>query len=159
MDNKALLSITAAAMLVATSAEAVVLCAKPRSDSTYNTSVKIRESCKTGETQLDPAALGLQGPQGVPGTPGVLDFYIRSVSETYSPPSSVQFNFQVYCDPNDKVTGGGVYSTNFTEVEEYYHYPVTTLEGWAVSGLFTGDASVTITLYAVCADLPDPPEE
>jgi hypothetical protein len=157
MATKALVTIITATIFSASTAEAVVLCAKPRSDGTYNTSVKLREACKPGETQLDPAALGLQGEPGVPGTPGVLDFYIRSAAETYSPPGTVQFNFQAYCDPNDKVTGGGVYSTNFTEVEEYYDYPMYTLEGWAVSGLFTGDAPVTITLYAICADLPDPP--
>src|SRR5205807_2049368 len=32
--------------------------------------VKIRESCRPGESQLDPLILGLQGPQGEPGPPG-----------------------------------------------------------------------------------------
>jgi hypothetical protein len=51
-------------------AEAVVLCAHPRSDGTFNTSVKIRETCKPAETQLDPVALGLQGPPGSQGPLG-----------------------------------------------------------------------------------------
>ena len=57
-------------LLLARSAEAVVLCAKPKSDGTYNTNVKLREVCKTGETQLDSTALGLQGPQGEQGPAG-----------------------------------------------------------------------------------------
>src|SRR5205807_3271407 len=31
---------------------------------------KARDVCKRGETQVDPAALGLQGPQGPQGSPG-----------------------------------------------------------------------------------------
>ena len=41
-----------------------MLCAKPRSDGTYNASVKVREACKAGETQLDAAEIGAQGPVG-----------------------------------------------------------------------------------------------
>lgn len=67
MYKKALLSITVAIVVVAGSAEAVVLCAKPRSDGTYNTSVKIREACKLGETQLDAGDIGVQGPPGPAG--------------------------------------------------------------------------------------------
>lgn len=42
------------------SAQAAVLCAKPKSDGTFDTAVKIRETCKRGETQLDLGALGVQ---------------------------------------------------------------------------------------------------
>lgn len=52
------------------SVDAVVLCARQK-DGTFNTAVKIREACKTHETQLDPGALGLQGPPGLDGVPGV----------------------------------------------------------------------------------------
>src|SRR5262245_18022652 len=51
-------------------ADAVVLCAKPRADGTFSTSVKIREACRTSETRLDPGALGLQGPPGATGPVG-----------------------------------------------------------------------------------------
>ena len=67
MVVKALISIIVATIFVASSAEAVVLCAKPRADGTFNTSVKVRETCKTDETQLDAAAIGAQGPQGPVG--------------------------------------------------------------------------------------------
>jgi hypothetical protein len=55
-----------AAVLTASSTNAAVLCAKPRSDGTFSTSVKIREACTPREMQLDPAALHLQGPPGLP---------------------------------------------------------------------------------------------
>ena len=59
-----------ACVAMATSAGAVVLCAHPRADGTFNTTVKIREACRNSELQLDPLALGLQGPPGPPGLPG-----------------------------------------------------------------------------------------
>src|SRR5262245_20231322 len=67
-------SLVALALVALTTrpAQAVVLCAKPRSDGTFNTSVRIREACKAGETQLDPGALGLQGPQGPTGPAALL---------------------------------------------------------------------------------------
>ena len=52
------------------SADAVVLCARPRSDGTFSTSVKIREVCTVREAPLDPFALGLTGPPGPAGPPG-----------------------------------------------------------------------------------------
>ena len=67
MEVKALVPIIVATLMVASSAEAVVLCAKPRSDGTFSTSVKVREACKAGETQLDAAQIGAQGPQGPVG--------------------------------------------------------------------------------------------
>lgn len=62
----ALLTVLAAAQI----AEAVVLCAMPKKDGTYSTTIKLREVCKPSETHLDPGALGLQGPQGNKGDVG-----------------------------------------------------------------------------------------
>jgi len=67
MISKAVVSIVSATIFVASSAEAVVLCAKPRADGTFNSSVKIREACNSNETQLDAAQIGIQGPQGPAG--------------------------------------------------------------------------------------------
>jgi hypothetical protein len=53
-----------------TAAHAAVLCAKQRSDGTFNSSVRIREACKSRETELDPVGLDLQGEQGAVGPPG-----------------------------------------------------------------------------------------
>jgi hypothetical protein len=57
-------------LLSAATAHSAALCAKPRADGSYNTSVKLREVCKAHETTLDPAALGLRGPQGEQGPAG-----------------------------------------------------------------------------------------
>ncbi len=114
--------------------------------------------CNNRETATFWNQQGPQGLAGAPGTPGVLDIYLRSVEQSFTPETTFQFNFEAYCDSGDKVTGGGVYMTGFTEVEEYFDHPVLTLDGWQVHGLYTGDAPVTVTLYAVCANLPDPPE-
>lgn len=46
------------------------MCAKPKNDGTFSTSVKIRQACKASEVALDPVALGLQGPKGDKGDPG-----------------------------------------------------------------------------------------
>jgi len=44
--------------LFAASSTAAVLCAKPRRDGLFNGSVKIREACRRGETQLAPEDVG-----------------------------------------------------------------------------------------------------
>lgn len=53
-----------AAALVSAPADADVLCKKKTG------AVKIRTACKSKETQVTAADLGLQGPQGEPGAPG-----------------------------------------------------------------------------------------
>jgi hypothetical protein len=49
---------------VCSRAKASVLCQKP------NGAVFVRAACKAKEVQVDPVALGLQGPQGTPGVNG-----------------------------------------------------------------------------------------
>src|SRR5438034_8970012 len=51
---------------VATTARAAVLCTSGSGSGT----VRVRESCRPREVQLDPVALGLQGPPGPQGPPG-----------------------------------------------------------------------------------------
>src|SRR5438552_1237935 len=51
-------------LLVATSAHADVLCAR------HSGAIAVRITCRTNETQLDPIALNLQGPQGSQGPEG-----------------------------------------------------------------------------------------
>lgn len=73
-------------------AEGVVLCAKPRANGTYSTTIKIREACVGKETTLDPAALGLQGPPGPPGpSPGlrILDSADSAVGHAAGPSTVV----------------------------------------------------------------------
>jgi hypothetical protein len=54
-------------MVLGGTAHAVVLCAKPKQDGTFDSAVMIRQSCRSDESQLDPGVLGLQGPKGDPG--------------------------------------------------------------------------------------------
>src|SRR5262245_27421625 len=60
-----------AVVVFAMSAESAVFCARRRADGTFNSSVKVRETCKPSEQQLDPVAFGLQGPKGDQGDPGL----------------------------------------------------------------------------------------
>lgn len=70
MLSRAFLLGGAVPLLAVFAAHAAVLCARPHADGTFNTSVKIREACRPSEAQLDPAALGLQGPPGPLGPAG-----------------------------------------------------------------------------------------
>src|SRR5437867_539899 len=54
------------ATLAATVAHGAVLCTSHTGSGT----VRVRVACKATETQLDPVALGLQGPPGQPGERG-----------------------------------------------------------------------------------------
>jgi hypothetical protein len=62
--------IAALVMLRAMTAEAAVLCARLDKDGSFNGTVAIRDVCKSKETALDLAALGLQGPRGERGPQG-----------------------------------------------------------------------------------------
>src|SRR5262245_52071984 len=69
MAGRTLTLLIAVASLASPSC-AAVLCARARPDGTFNTTIKLRASCHAPETQLDPVALGLQGPPGASGSPG-----------------------------------------------------------------------------------------
>ena len=60
-------------LLTVANAEALVLCgkvSKKTGEVREGTSIRLRTECKTSEIELDPAELGLQGPQGEPGVDG-----------------------------------------------------------------------------------------
>ena len=58
------LALTLATLIVAAPTHAAVLCAKKKG------ALAVREACRPKETQIDPVALGLVGPQGPPGPQG-----------------------------------------------------------------------------------------
>ena len=68
------LAVALASLVLATPLHAAVLCAKKKGN------LAVRDTCKPKETQVDPAALGLvgpqgpQGPQGPAGTPAAVAF-------------------------------------------------------------------------------------
>jgi hypothetical protein len=113
--------------------------------------------CSNKESPIFWGQDGPPGLQGEQGPPGVVDYYIRTAEQSFTPETTFQFNLEAHCDVGDKATGGGVQSTGFTEIEEYFDFPLSTLDGWIVQGLYTGDAPVTVRVHAVCADLPDSP--
>lgn len=111
--------ITAVALLFvvfAGSADAVVLCARPKKDGTFSTTVKIREVCRLHETQLDPGALGLQGPPGSPGPSGVSQGYTKAVNFNTVGSMSVGFSetivLQMDLPPGSFVVDGKVELVN-----------------------------------------------
>jgi hypothetical protein len=53
-----LLTAAGIVLAIATSSRSAVLCAKPRQDGTFSSSVKIRQACKRNEVQLQPEAVG-----------------------------------------------------------------------------------------------------
>jgi hypothetical protein len=55
-------------LLLPVTADAAVLCAKARSDGTFNATVKVREVCKARETQLTPEMVGWDCSSGLPCT-------------------------------------------------------------------------------------------
>jgi hypothetical protein len=93
-------------LALATPVVGVMLCARPRTDGTYNATVKIRELCKPSERQLDPVALGLQGPQGPQGEPGVCECSTTTTNTT--PPASTTFS--VTSTTCSTVTTGSIYN-------------------------------------------------
>jgi len=60
--------------LLAPDAQALVLCAKAKKGEPRGP-LKLRDECKRREIQIDPAALGLNGPTGPPGADGQLRIY------------------------------------------------------------------------------------
>lgn len=64
--RRALALFVGATLLAAFPAHALVLC------STKRGALRVREACRAKETQIDPAALGLQGPKGDPGDPATV---------------------------------------------------------------------------------------
>jgi len=97
-----------AVFAVAATADAVVLCAKPKRDGTFSSSVKLREVCRDRETQLDPVTLGLQGLQGVPG-PGVAFEFVGFSTVTVDGAVGFQ-GTRAVCAASEK-TGGWIRQT------------------------------------------------
>jgi len=74
-------------------------CANP------SASVFVRAQCKSNEDQLDPVALGLVGPQGPPGTPGISAYEIVSNKQSVAIGATASVHAQ--CPTGKTVLGGG----------------------------------------------------
>jgi hypothetical protein len=89
-------------LAIVTSARSAVLCAKPRKDGTFSSSVKIREVCKPSEVQLQPDALGFCC--GMTTT--------TSFATTSSCPSTSTTTTLPRCDPADQACAFNGVCTN-----------------------------------------------
>src|SRR5262245_54566491 len=56
------------ALVLATTADAAVFCARPKGDGSFNSSVKIREACKPNEVPLGVVVRGLRWSDNGDGT-------------------------------------------------------------------------------------------
>jgi len=147
--------------LLSTSAHAEVLCITKRS------TLKVRTACKATETQADPAALGLQGPEGPPGSVsapvvrlGAVDTanggaqYLEStaVCEVGEVAISGGFivtdgciNLQQY-DPTPTPHGGSFPSDDLGNPAEAGETPTA----WTVAGLTACGTDNTVQAFALC---------
>ena len=68
-----ILVVLALLLVVPAESHALVMCGPKKPDGTVRegASIKLRSACKPNEVQVDPVALGLQGPQGPPGPSGM----------------------------------------------------------------------------------------
>ena len=158
-------------MLVVSVANAAVLCANPSG------SVFVRETCKSNETKLDPAALGLVGPQGpagatgpqgvagsagTPGAPGVSGVSGWEKVSTATQCTNVGFcNAELSCPPGKRVLGAGAQSLTGggappgVQVVISASLPIDD-DTWFAQSLtvpFTPLGSLGVNIFVVCANV------
>lgn len=73
-------SVVLVLVFLASAVQAALLC------QTRSGTAKVRDTCRPRETQLDPVALGLEGPQGMPG-PGLV---VKDVNGALLDPASLE---------------------------------------------------------------------
>jgi hypothetical protein len=97
----------AALLLWSSSASAAVLCARAKSDGTFSTALKIRESCTSMETQVDPDALGLRGPAGPAGLTDIETVSVEHPAQDVGPSYPDVAWGSAYCPAGKIAIGGG----------------------------------------------------
>ena len=117
-------------------------------------SVFVRDVCKSNEEQLDPVALGLQGPPGAPGTPGVSAYEIVSHKESVAAGATAQVH--VDCPTGKKVLGGGFNTETPADVKLFSSEPTdgagnVSDHSWNVMVQNSGTAARQTTATAICA--------
>lgn len=169
-------------LALAGTADAAVMCVKAKNGvAKEGAPVKLRTACGAKEVQVDPVALGLQGPpgpQGDPGTPGAdgADGAV-GVDGEQGPPGLAGVEVvtgmgtvvitptgtstaTASCPAGKKVIGGGhtfvLIAGTLTDQRVDESRPVTTdPQGWTVT--MTGSASDDwrVDAYAVCATVAE----
>jgi hypothetical protein len=100
---------------------------------------------------------GDTGPQGPAGADGVAGFHVKSGSLD-SPPGTQVFG-TLFCDAGEKATGGGFTTAPAGSPPPIGAYvassgPTSDGAGWTGATTNTSNATVTVTIYTVCAKAP-----
>jgi hypothetical protein len=137
---------------VPTPATALVLCAKHNRKTgaiTDGAPLKLRTTCKTSETQVDPGSIGLQSALGTGNVTVRLGDQITT-NATVSTPAN--------CSAGEVATGGGILATGngggVAAMRESIPQPDTagaTPTGWrSIVENTQATGTITATAYAVC---------
>ncbi len=143
----------AASVVIPVTADAVVMCAKVKSSTgeiREGTPIKLRTVCRPNEEQLDPDALGLQGPPGDDGVDGLdggpgqsADFgscVRRDVSvASWAPTGS--------CEPGEVAVSWGMGSTGCDD-SPIKAEPSSDLNSWTFIKLCSGLIPVNLVCCA-----------
>ena len=167
----------AGVLMLAPTAEALVLCAKGKGGTPKpGAPLKVRDACAGKEVQVDPAALGLRGPQGdqgpagdpgTPGAPGAMGVpgltgleIVTELGNLVPDVTLATSAATASCAPGKSIVGGG-YSYSFPSGGEFTTFPrgvvtrpiATDPQGWAASAEAVGSNDWRIIVYAVCASV------
>jgi len=94
---------------------------------------------------------GEAGPQGEQGPSGVLGFYTRHASITTSDYAQA---VTAWCDPGDKLTGGGQGVSYPVHQTIYEASPVEgDLDGWHAKAVNPSGQALILASWVVCADM------
>jgi hypothetical protein len=164
-----------AMVAIAAPLDAAVMCVKTKKGAAKEGApIKLRASaCLANETEVDPIALGLQGPagtqgpagaagaQGTPGAPGLSGVEVVTAAGNAVVSASGTSTATASCPSGKKVIGGGVAfvpivagTVSAQRIEE--SRPVTTEpQGWTVSMTATVNEDWRADAHAVCATATD----
>ncbi|MCW5891404.1 MAG: hypothetical protein KIT14_12755 [bacterium] len=166
---------------LAVSADALVLCAPKKGVG----ALKVRDACKKKETTVDPASVGLVGPQGVPGPKGdqgeegvagppgasgpLAAYQIVESTQTVfvdnsGTPSGLSDVITLACPPDKHVGGGGVRISDTDkgaqrDIRVAMSRPASDGSGWEAQ-LFNASVSfglnADLQMRAICAATDTP---
>jgi hypothetical protein len=164
-----------AAFAIAGTADAAVMCTKAKKGAAKEGApIKLRAtSCLATEVEVDPVALGLQGPagaagaqgnqgsQGLQGPPGLSGVEVITGNGNAVISSPGTSTATASCPAGKKVLGGGgrlvqIVSGSISAQSVDESYPVTTEpQGWTVSMTASVNEDWRVDAYAVCATVAE----
>jgi hypothetical protein len=165
----------AGVLMLAPTADALVLCAKAKSGTPKpGAPLKVRDACAKKEVQVDPDALALRGPQGdqgpkgddgPPGPPGAIGLpglagieVLTAQGNTVAAATLSTSAATASCPTGKSILGGG-YAYSFPSGGQFTTFPrgvvtrpiATDPQGWSASAEAVASGSWLILAYAICA--------